>query len=250
LIDPSTNEIFYVGKGNRRRMYDHEKDVIKGKYPNNNRHLYYKIKKILKSEKKIIYFKPVDNVDEITALIKESEEIKKIGRADLNLGTLCNHTDGGEGSTGYHHSETHKQSLRQYNPGGIKTSFPILQFDLLGNFLKEWNSCSQASKQLFGIGKIFVRQISVAARNHQSYNNFIWIFKTDTMIKNNTIDLSKIKIRDGVKTLKQLDNTGYVIKTWNSISEACNTLKITPSMISWASKNNKSHKGFYWKIYE
>jgi len=197
LIDPSTNEIFYVGKGNRRRMYDHEKDVIKGKYPNNNRHLYYKIKKILKSEKKIIYFKPVDNVDEITALIKESEEIKK-----------------------------------------------------LGNFLKEWNSCSQASKQLFGIGKIFVRQISVAARNHQSYNNFIWIFKTDTMIKNNTIDLSKIKIRDGVKTLKQLDNTGYVIKTWNSISEACNTLKITPSMISWASKNNKSHKGFYWKIYE
>lgn len=101
LIDPLSNTVFYVGKGYDNRMYDHERFVLNGKIPHNNKHLFYKIKNILNSGRKIVYNKILDGVDETTALLKEIEEIKKIGRSDLKAGPLCNLTCGGDGISGF-----------------------------------------------------------------------------------------------------------------------------------------------------
>ena len=42
-----TNEIFYVGKGNKYRCFTHEYKSKNGKIPHRNKHLYNKINKIL-----------------------------------------------------------------------------------------------------------------------------------------------------------------------------------------------------------
>lgn len=97
LIDPINNEIFYVGMGKNDRMYYHEKSVNNNKFPNNNRFLFNKIKKIKNNGYKIIYKKLIENLNKYDAIKEEIKQIKNIGRRNLNKGTLCNLTDGGEG---------------------------------------------------------------------------------------------------------------------------------------------------------
>ena len=112
LINPIDNKIFYVGKGYGNRMYDHEKFVLKNKHPNNNPHLFYKIRKILNGCGRIGYKKVIENVNENDALLKEIEEIKHIGRVNL-----CNLTDGGEGMSGYKFSEKTKKRMSLLHSG-------------------------------------------------------------------------------------------------------------------------------------
>ena len=58
-------------------------------------------------------------MDEKTSLLKESEEIKRIGRSNLKMGPLCNLTDGGEGSTGLVYTDEMKK-LRSVLSSGEK----------------------------------------------------------------------------------------------------------------------------------
>lgn len=111
LIDPSTNLPFYIGKGKNDRIFDHEKNTINGKLYNINRYLYYKINKILKSNKKIIYKKILNNVDELDALKYEIIEIRKYGRKNNKTGILCNMTNGGDGVVGYKPTKKVKQKI-------------------------------------------------------------------------------------------------------------------------------------------
>ena len=55
LIDPRDKKVFYIGKGQKERMYAHERIVKVGKSPNNNFTLKNKIKDILDSGNKITY---------------------------------------------------------------------------------------------------------------------------------------------------------------------------------------------------
>src|ERR1035437_5158041 len=94
LIDPRDNMIFYVGKGFGNRLYHHENSVKKDKIPHGNKHLYYKIKQILKGGKSIIYKKIIENVDNETSFKIEINEIRK--QREVNP-KLCNIGNGGEG---------------------------------------------------------------------------------------------------------------------------------------------------------
>lgn len=94
LIDPDTKLPFYVGKGKNDRMFNHECQVNNGNIPNNNKHLYNKIKKILSSNNEIIYHKIYDNLSEKDAFKKEIDRINEIGTKNL-----CNLTEGGKGGT-------------------------------------------------------------------------------------------------------------------------------------------------------
>lgn len=94
LIDPRNKAVFYVGKGQGNRMYQHQEIAKKGM--SENRKLYYKIKKILLEGEDILYKKIFETNDEKKALLKEKEIIKKLG-----LENLCNITEGGIGGDTY-----------------------------------------------------------------------------------------------------------------------------------------------------
>ncbi len=104
LIDSRNKKVFYVGKGQKKRMYDHVKDVKRGLIPNrNNKKLGNKIEKIL-SIGKIKYKKVLVTENEQEAYNKEKELIAEIG-----LENLCNITNGGEGFYGRHSEETKRK---------------------------------------------------------------------------------------------------------------------------------------------
>lgn len=112
LIDPRTDKIFYVGKGCMKRMYEHVKNVQRNRIPNNNRHLYNKIKQILSFGKRVEYKKVLITENEQDAFNKEIDLIAEIG-----LFNLCNLTDGGEGTSGRRCTAETKRKISEAHKG-------------------------------------------------------------------------------------------------------------------------------------
>ncbi|RLB67315.1 MAG: hypothetical protein DRH08_04000 [Deltaproteobacteria bacterium] len=96
--DPTTNEIFYVGKGKENRCYDHiadaKRDSNKG-----NLHKKSKIRNILKEGLEPIVTIVYRTTNEQDAYDEEGRRIQLYGRRDLGTGPLTNLNDGGTGST-------------------------------------------------------------------------------------------------------------------------------------------------------
>src|SRR3989304_85447 len=119
-INPLKNEIFYVGQGiNKRAFATHNRSEV------------WK-----RTVKKYGYIINIIETDLTKEQVNEREifYIKKIGRRDLELGSLINFTNGGEGSvgrtpwnkgkTGYKTqkcSEETKTKIGKGNTGKIKT---------------------------------------------------------------------------------------------------------------------------------
>ena len=59
-----------------------------------------------------------------------------------------------------------------------KISKPVLQYDLLGNFIKEWNSAKEANLILFGKPKSGDISACCVGRQKTAYG-FIWKFKLE-----------------------------------------------------------------------
>lgn len=151
LIDPRNNLPFYVGKGKDDRMYDHEKSVLNNKFPNGNKFLYNKIKKLLKENKIIVYKKIIENVNELEALNVEICEIKKYGRKDNKTGYLCNLTDGGESFLGFKQTPKHirkrvDKRMAWYN--SLSNEEKEKMWKKSGNSIKEyWNTHPEEKKK-------------------------------------------------------------------------------------------------------
>lgn len=175
--DPTTQEIFYIGKGSGPRAYVTQS---RGKYWKNyvNKHGIPIVE--------ILY----ENLEEEESFTLEKQLIQSLGRRDLGTGILVNTTDGGEGCSGMVHSEETKQNLRESRkgkPGNNKgktwiqknkreNNIPrgnyktrkdkgktfdseikqrmkegkrdktkeVLQFDLQNNLIREWRSAADA----------------------------------------------------------------------------------------------------------
>lgn len=106
---------FYIGKGTGDRYLRSAKD-IKSKTHKSN-----KIKKLISEGKSVNVIKLVDNLIEIEALLLEVELIKEFGRIS-NGGVLVNHTDGGDGSSGYKHTEGSKKKISESQKGKLLSS--------------------------------------------------------------------------------------------------------------------------------
>ncbi len=102
-LDPD-NVPFYIGKGkgNRWEPYKHTKERS---YTTN------KIKSIGVENVKV-YFLHKD-ISEEEAFEWEAYWIKYLGRRDNGTGQLTNHTDGGEGMSGYIHSDEAKRKISE-----------------------------------------------------------------------------------------------------------------------------------------
>ena len=175
------NEVFYVGIGTKspaRDGYNHYRRAFdkrfKTKYWKNiTNKTEYRVEIILES----------DNYEFIKQ--KEKDFIKLYGRRDLGLGTLVNMTDGGEGQNNRIVSEKQKlqMSLRQKGKKltpetrikclealkrGNKTRMRVCYcYDLEGNFVREFESMTQASIILNG-NKEKIKQIYNACKGFKN----------------------------------------------------------------------------------
>lgn len=107
-LDPRLNPPLpiYVGKGKENRSEFHKTKA-------NNPILKRKISKINELGLEPIVEIYQDNLTDQEALNLEIELISKFGRIDLKTGTLCNLTEGGEGSSGRIASEETKKTLER-----------------------------------------------------------------------------------------------------------------------------------------
>lgn len=110
LIDTSTREIFYIGKGCGNRCYAHFKpSALKARSLKNS-----KIKSLQSKNIRIDVEIIKDQLNEQEAFELETQLISKYGRIDIGTGQLTNMTDGGEGVSGvksYIRTQAHRDHL-------------------------------------------------------------------------------------------------------------------------------------------
>ncbi len=168
-------EPFYVGKGTGDRIYRHK---YKSKEKRRQHMLSKINKIMIESNKEPIKIKIKDNLTNDEAYILEEIVVDKIGRLNDNKGPLINKTKGGYGSNGYVYTketlEKMSNSMKTYWKNNkhpfqgtkrskevcdkisksrlgiiydrptylykakLKNISPILQYDLNGTFIKEW----------------------------------------------------------------------------------------------------------------
>lgn len=166
------NEIFYIGIGTK---YNNEKRY-KRAHDKRNRNIFWK-RITAKTEWKVEILLESDNHDFI--LQKEVEFIKFYGRKNLGKGTLANLTDGGEGNTGVVVSEERRKQMSQWAKQMVKSpkflemlskmdyshlKKKVYQYNLDGNFVKEWSSLTDAAKEL----NISIRIVSACASDNKN----------------------------------------------------------------------------------
>jgi hypothetical protein len=119
----------------------------------------------------------------------------------------------------------------------------IIQYDLKGNFIREWKSIAEASLSLFqNITKN--SGINSCCRNkiRKSFG-FIWRYKTNPLPKN-----FKLSPHKSCKSIIQYSLKGEYIKDWGSIKEACLNLNMDEGTITSHLKGRqKTAYGFKWK---
>lgn len=164
-----------------------------------------------------------------------------------------NLTSGGDGISGYKHTEETKRKLSESHSGEAHWKFgktnvggeAILQFDLDFNFIKEWPSMSEISRELGckanNISKCCANQID-------TYYGFIWVKKTEYYDGYLQEHKSRAKCKSNDKTVLQYDFLGNFIAKYISCSAAGKALgKKTVSTA--ASGRDPQLYGYIW-IYE
>ena len=105
--------VFYVGKGKGERTKVHLRQVLKGYH--RNKKLSHKINQILKAGKTYDVEFLFSSENENLCLEQEKRWIEFYGKK-----TLCNYTEGGEGSSGYRWTASQRERRRMTHPSTIR----------------------------------------------------------------------------------------------------------------------------------
>jgi len=108
------NEPFYIGIGNKKnfaRAFEFSKDK--------RNKIWWKIYSKTNISVEILY----ESLTKTEASLKEQELIKKYGRKDLNEGSLCNMTDGGDGIWNCIRTEKTRKLLSELKIGSKNPQF-------------------------------------------------------------------------------------------------------------------------------
>jgi len=102
----------YVGKGTGGRDRQH----LAPFYLNDGTYFHNKLRKLIRQDFNPQPIQPLANLTEEEAFTWEEGLIKLYGRRDLKTGILYNLTDGGEGTSGYKHTDEQLKVLRNRGP--------------------------------------------------------------------------------------------------------------------------------------
>ena len=186
-------------------------------------------------------------LDDLTwekACKKEVEFISLYGRKDLNKGTLVNLTDGGEGAVNRNPQVQHNINKSKWKS--------ILQYDLKGNFIKEWNSGIELQK-MYSKSQVF--NIQACCRNERNTSQgYFWYYKdsfTPDLIKinksfkRNDKGVSKPQPKLRKKILVKSKDLSFE-KTYSYIKECIKDLKfnVCEEVIRRKCANNQEYNDY------
>jgi len=148
---------------------------------------------------------------------------------------ILNKNEGGGGLGMISEKTRNKMSQSHLGKGGKM----ILQYDLKGNFIREWSSIIEASQNL-GIANTTISNCCVGIIR----SCYKYVFSFTPLPKN----YKYIKNQTSSKKIQQFDIQGNFIKQWNSLSDVERELGFRTNNISMCLKGNtKSANKFIWK---
>jgi len=239
-------EPFYIGIGTKSKKFISFAVEFSRAFNKSRRNLIWK-KIINKTDYNIEILLESNNLEFIKQ--KEKEFIKLYGRIDLKTGTLANMTDGGDGAIGHILSkETRKKiSLNNGSKGKFgknnSNSKKIYQYDIQGNFIKEWDS-------LADVGRYFnLSNKRIPTFKGKTFKGFVWKYnflgnKIEPVdyskgLKNR---LNKIQV-----SVYQYDLHNNFICKYPSYTKASVATGVSINGIQIATnRKNKVCKGYIW----
>lgn len=112
----------------------------------------------------------------------------------------------------------------------------IYQYDLEGNFIKEWNSITSAAKEL----DVSESSIGKAVLYKRTSANYLW-----SDIKIEKLDISTFNIYDPKVKVYIYDDFGEYVKSFNSINDCVKELNTCLSHVQRSIKTGIKTKGYY-----
>lgn len=238
-INAITNEVFYVGIGDKYRPYDkrHRNRFWTNTY---NKYGYY------------IFIKST-NLSWEEACRREKIYIKHYGRRDLGLGNLCNLTDGGEGCYGI------KQSLESIKKGAIartglkrsvkfcKRMSEIHKGKIISEDQKRKTKESKKGYKMSQETKDKIRKANLGRK--MSIEAILKMIESNKGYKHSPESILKIKLNSLKKEVLQFDLNGNFIREYMSLGEAERQTNIFFTSIgACCASKRKTAGGFIWKF--
>ena len=261
LNDPITNEIRYIGKtGNIEDRYKrHLSKCYLDKYDKNT----YKsnwIKSLIK-----IGLKPTINIIQECNIENVNElEIYWINKFKIDGIKLTNLSIGGEFGvdwTGKHHTQESKDKIKKSKE---KYRTPVIEYDLSGKILNEYESLMEASDK----SGYHIHLISNCCKKKGSYTvggGKFWRALSETLpsvfrYKNDIFDYVPYNknIQVNSKKVCKYDLSGHIIKIYDSVRSASQDNVVSKSNLTSCCKrkiNKKTGKfiivkGYTWRYYD
>lgn len=239
---------FYVGKGKEKRHLNHFNNE-----DTNNKFKCKVIGKIRRNggEPKSIIVE--DNLTEDKAFELECSLIAHYGRRDNNTGILTNLTNGGEGASGYVFTEEDKLKVRIGLKNSNRTlsengrlsliaarSKSVLQYDVGGFFIKEYNSMKLAG-ELLGISSANISKCVVGT--NPTAGGYQWKIKRPYIEEKIEPYINK----NLSKIIYQYDKEYNIIASFESSRKASLSTGVNrANIISCCKGRVKTAGGFVW----
>lgn len=211
---------YYIGKGTGKRVYDNYKRTVK----------------CPKDKKRVLFLKK--NLTEEEAFKHEIYMIAVFGRKDLGTGSLFNFTNGGEGTSGYIHTEECKKIMSSFKKGKSLTAGHREKLSKVGKGIKWWNN-------------------GVIEKKFYEYPGKDWfpgrLKNEEVKIKYGQKNIGKKPTKEFLeKNLKRFIKYNYTIKspegkiyTTNNMKEFSKTHNLTARLMTSVARGKyKHHKGW------
>lgn len=233
LIDPQTEQPFYIGAGSgtrhKKRLEDHLLEAKSDKWTNEA-----KCQRIVEitARGETPELTVHECVDETHCATVEKDLIKKFGRL-CDGGILTNVHPGGGGIKGIRHGANKNGRLKPKN---------VYQFDLEGKLLKCFPAVTQAAAEM-GVSHTAIINCISGRNNTKSVAGYQWSYSDQSPGK------LQIKAQARKTTYKQFDLKGNFIACYTSGREMQKATGVDPSSVYKHIKGQLMHAGgFRWEM--